>query len=318
MTRVETGSRLHFGLLNPACEPGVRRFGGAGLMIDQPRLSVTVTAAHDWSATGPLARRALALAQRFTETLPPDVPRSFRVAVHSAPPEHSGLGVGTQLGLAVARACALEAEGEVSDLTDLCRRVGRGLRSGLGAHGFVRGGFLVDGGKIREEDLAPLIAWHRFPEEWRVVVFLADEQTGLNGAAERAAFDRLAGCAEQTPSVLCRLVLLGLLPALAERDIRAFGEALYEFNRRVGETFAVVQGGPYVSSRVAEAIAFLRHEGVAGVGQSSWGPAVFAIVEDRERAAQLIERLRGRYGETASRMWVAAAQTGGAAAERIG
>ncbi len=86
-----------------------------------------------------------------------------------------------------------------------------------------------------------------------------------------------------------------MLPALQEGDVQTFGEALYEFNVRVGEMFAPVQGGVYSDSGVGRIVAFLRGEGVAGVGQSSWGPAVFAIVGNEERADELAMRLRERF-----------------------
>ena len=88
------------------------------------------------------------------------------------------------------------------------------------------------------------------------------------------------------------LVLLGMLPALMERDLDTFGEALHDFNARAGEVFAPVQGGTYAGRRVEEIVTFFRRRGVRGVGQSSWGPAVFAILGDEERAADLAQRLR--------------------------
>src|SRR5207248_2034095 len=102
--------------------------------------------------------------------------------------------------------------------------------------------------------------------------------TGLHGLAEGQAFERLSrqAVASARTDALCRLVLLSLLPALAERDVAAFGEALYEFNRLVGEAFVPVQGGVYAGPRVEALVSFLRGQGVRGVTQSSWGPAVCA------------------------------------------
>src|SRR5581483_5142729 len=133
-----------------------------------------------------------------------------------------------------------------------------------------------------------------FPEAWRVAIVLPPAESGLHGAREREAFRELLGrpsLAEAT-AVLCRLVLLGMLPALAEEDIDAFGEALFDFNARVGEAFAPVQGGTYAGRRAAEAVALVRRQGVRGVGQSSWGPAVFAVVADPDRADDLARRLK--------------------------
>src|SRR5262249_14312178 len=138
------------------------------------------------------------------------------------------------------------------------------------------------------------------------------------GAGEQEAFAGLAGRSgvPDATDVLCRLVLLGLLPAVVERDLEAFGEALYEFNRRVGESFAPVQGGPYAGPRVAELVAFVRGQGVRGVGQSSWGPAVFAVVGGEDRAADLAGRIRGRFGLDRGGVVVTQACNHGAVVER--
>jgi predicted sugar kinase len=104
-----------------------------------------------------------------------------------------------------------------------------------------------------------------------------------------------------------------MLPAVVERDLNGFGEALYDFNRRAGEAFAVVQGGIYSGPAVADLIAFLRSHGVRGVGQSSWGPAVFAVLADPEHAADLAGRVRTYFGLELSRVWVTEACNRGAA-----
>src|SRR5262249_32050066 len=118
MIRITTGSRLHFGLFHLPGE-GVeywpdrtgtpilpaRRFGGVGLMIDEPGIQLTATPASEWSAVGPLGPRALAFARQYAESTE-QATTPCRIVVHRIAPEHSGLGTGTQLGLAVARALA--------------------------------------------------------------------------------------------------------------------------------------------------------------------------------------------------------------------
>jgi beta-RFAP synthase len=302
MVTVQACSRLHFGLLNPVGGEGAnaRRFGGVGLMIERPGLRLHVRASSSWSATGPIAERTLAFARRFTENtrreegLDDGPPHSLHT--EWVMPEHAGLGSGTQMGLAVAQALAV-SRGLRCDLATLARRVGRGVRSALGTHGFEQGGFLVEAGKRASDRLAPLVARLTFPESWRLVLALpttAEGAAGLHGMREVEAFTRLAAETRQTDT-LCRLVLLDLLPALVERDLDSFGEALYEFNARVGEAFAPVQGGVYASPRVAELVAFLRSLGVRGVGQSSWGPTVFAVVADEDHGRHLAARLRQQF-----------------------
>jgi beta-RFAP synthase len=304
MVGVRAHSRLHFGLLNPGGWVSSRRFGGVGLMVERPGLRLGVEASASWSAEGPLAERALAFAHRCAQSLRQErgdidlSPR--RLAIEWAAPEHVGLGTGTQLGLAVARALAV-SWGVEADVPTLARWVGRGLRSALGTHGFEQGGFLVEAGKHSADGLAPLVARLPFPDDWRVVLVLPRLEAraaGWHGLREVQAFAQLADrpAPPERMDVLCRLVLLGLLPALAERDVEAFGEALYEFNVRVGEAFAPVQGGVYASADVAEVVAFVRGQGIRGVGQSSWGPTVFAVVADADQAEHLSARLRARFG----------------------
>lgn len=307
MTRVRAFSRLHFGVLNLGVSPE-RHFGGVGLMVCDPGLLLHVRPAAEWSASGPLAARALEFARRFAESAP-DAARPQQIAIEYSGPEHAGLGTGTQLGLAVARALAAAWGLNDLDATGLARRVGRGRRSGLGVHGFAQGGFLVEAGKHSPEAIAPLVARAEFPKDWRLVLALPPGETGLHGTAESRAFEELnrLRMPPARADVLCRLVLLGLLPALAERDLPAFGAALYEFNRLVGETFAPVQGGIYAGPRLEELVAFLRQQGVRGVAQSSWGPAMCAVVEDAERAAELVGRLRQHFALSPAESFATAA-----------
>lgn len=329
MIEVRACSRLHFGFLNPSGRQAAqhettasRSFGGVGVTIAQPDLCLRVQPDTLWSSEGPLAERALMFAQRFVAAC-----RDERVAdlpphglrIERAMPAHSGLGSGSQLALAVASALAMSC-GLPRDVAVLARRVGRGLRSALGAHGFEFGGFLVESGKRDAAGLAPLVARQPFPEAWRLVVALPPHHpSGLHSGDEVEAFARLTSHSTDSSATetLCRLVLLGLLPALIERDLDAFGEALYEFNSRVGEAFAPVQGGKYASPRVAEIVEFVRGQNVRGVGQSSWGPAVFAVVADADRAEHLAAQLRQRFALPQSAVWTTPACNHGAVLGKI-
>jgi beta-RFAP synthase len=320
MPEVCASSRLHFGLLSLPSEgaEAPRRFGGVGLMVEQPGLVLRAGQAPDWSAEGPLAERALAFARRLAGGMRHEEPGSSLPPQHlrleSSPPEHVGLGTGTQLGLAVGRALAL-VWGRAWGTREIARRVGRGMRSALGVYGFEQGGFLVEAGQRRAGELAPLVARQAFPADWRVVLAIPADSPGLHGPAEQQAFDLLAR--QALPVVtdsLCRLVLLDLLPALVETDLPAFGQALFEFNARVGEVFAPVQGGTYAGPRVTALVEFIRGQGIPGVGQSSWGPAVFAVVGDEEHAGRLVQLLRQRFALHAGQVWATRAVNRGAEA----
>lgn len=299
MTRVHAPNRLHFGLLSLPLEnqhtwpkfnhqPGLpmRHFGGVGLMIDEPGVAVRVAPADDWQHHGELGPRALAFAQHFVNTLPENERRPFYVHVEQAPGEHLGLGVGTQLGLAVAKALAVELNHADWSATELATRVGRGERSAIGVHGFTRGGLIVEGGKRPGEAISPLIARFEFPADWCVLLALPEDTTNWHGQRERQAFAKLSKLAP-TPhetETLCRIVLMNMLPAIASVDLDAFGDALFEFNARVGDIFAPAQGGRYGSPAIAACVQQLRDAGLRGVGQSSWGPTVFAVLPRGEAA----------------------------------
>ena len=103
--RVRTPSRLHFGLLGWGPH-APRQFGGVGLMIEKPGLEILVETAARWEATarwpsGPWTSRDDREPTGRTRDLPSD--RSASRTSH-VPDAHVGLGVGTQLSLAVARA----------------------------------------------------------------------------------------------------------------------------------------------------------------------------------------------------------------------
>ena len=74
-------------------------------------------------------------------------------------------------------------------------------------------------------------------------------------------------------------------------DYPTFADSLHEYNRLAGAVFADAQGGDYSSSEVTAVIERIRALGVPAVGQSSWGPTVFAITPDADRADWLARQL---------------------------
>ena len=318
MTRMtlRTAGRLHFGLLSWGEGVG-RRFGGSGLMVQHPGVVLSASEASDGrtSAHGPLSERVLEFASKVEMGLtdrgmsPP--PLAFQV--ESVGPQHSGLGVGTQLGLAVARlSCTLSGWSQPTT-EDLAALSGRGLRSGIGLHGFMSGGLIVDGGRGLSEGIPPLLARLDFPADWSILLVIAPGPSGLHGSREVQAFRNLPDWPSSLVDRLCRLTLLGLLPAVVERDLGAFGQALEAIQEGVGRAFAPAQGGSvFASDRAALIFEGLRSAGLTGLGQSSWGPTLygFARVEAEEQAA-ISQRLATELGmPLGSFIWTRAADQG--------
>jgi beta-RFAP synthase len=311
--RVRTASRLHFGLLGWGPQ-AYRQFGGIGLMIESPGIELSVKPASTWMIEGAHSARVEKLVDHLrtaTSSAGSALPAA-RIRIEGAPAEHLGLGVGTQLSLAVARA-VMEIAGE-TDLTieQLARLTGRGQRSGIGVHGFVRGGLIVDGGRQNEAEIPPLLVHLPFPEEWSILVVRPPGHGGLHGRDESLAFANLPPVSQATTDSLCRLVLLEILPAVIQRDLASFGAGLRELQDRVGASFAPAQGGIYATPQASEVIDELRSLGFVGMGQSSWGPTLYGFAEfPATELAASIALIRQRFGlDQDSVFWTNAANHG--------
>jgi beta-RFAP synthase len=289
---VTAPARLHLGFLDMNGSRG-RRFGSVGLTLDGPRVEVSIQRAPSFETTGEQSARA----ERFANALRSrfNLPGDFRLSISRTIPEHVGLGSGTQLGLAVGVALAQLYRLDLS-VREIALVVQRGQRSGIGAGAFELGGFLVDGGKGTGDEPPPIVSRVEFPADWRVILVLEQATHGLHGELENAAFQVLPAFPETLAAHLCRLMLMQALPALAERDIERFGSAIGELQRITGDYFAPAQGGRFASPAVADALAWIESQGIAGVGQSSWGPTGFAIVAGEDRAVELARTAQSRWG----------------------
>jgi beta-ribofuranosylaminobenzene 5'-phosphate synthase len=301
-------ARLHLGFLDLEGALG-RRYGSLGLAIDRFGTRLTLTRAKRASAEGPAADRALSYLERAAASL--GVPPAARITIEEASPEHAGFGSGTQLGLAVAAALA-HFHGLTVATPALAAAIGRGARSGIGIGAFDLGGFIVDGGLKSGAEYPPVTAHLAFPTAWGILLILDHGRSGLHGDAERAAFSALPPFTEALAGRLCRLVLMSLLPGLAEADFAAVSRALGEIQARLGDYFSPAQNGRFSSPVVADAVTWLGAQGITGTGQSSWGPTGFALFESAAEATRMAERLRDGLGSHALELQVVAGRNAGA------
>ncbi|MFB6224287.1 MAG: beta-ribofuranosylaminobenzene 5'-phosphate synthase family protein [Haloarcula sp.] len=281
MPTVTTAARLHFGFQNLSLAHE-RLYGGVGLALDEPQLTVEATRADtvrcDDTATEPYVRRVV-------DAL--DVPGA-EVSVEERFPRHVGLGSGTQLTLATLIA-VVRAYGQTADVRTYAPQLGRGGRSGIGVAAFEDGGFVVDGGHPTEQftaeppaegnwDVPPVLAHHDVPTHWRFVVVVPDTEPGQSGAAEdqsmRQAVERAdPGIADQISTLLTRR----LLPAIATRDHSDFGHAAARLGRLNGAWYADEQGGVYRPPAGSLVDSLSSAPVISGAGQSSWGPTVWGL-----------------------------------------
>jgi beta-ribofuranosylaminobenzene 5'-phosphate synthase len=288
---VTAPARLHFGMLDPA-GLGARRFGGFGVGIESPRVVVRVRWAASESSdavivSGSQAARAMSFARRIWSAY--GLGRGVEVNVEESIPPHMGLGSGTKLGLAITHGLAGLA-GISAGPEQLAEASGRGARSSVGAWTFAAPGLVVEAGVGDGGWISPLVAGDPMPERWRCVLALPLGVEGLSGDAEERFFGELLESRHGEPGV-SRLLLTALLPGLLAGDIDEFGLALTQIQREVGSIFAGQQGGVFHPS-AAPLVDALHALGVGAVGQSSWGPSVYGIVDGPERAVDVADRLR--------------------------
>ena len=321
-TIVEAGARIHLGFLDLGGACG-RRFGSIGVSLERPRCTVEAEAPSD-PARGP-AEPVRAILER----LGPDLGAvTVAVQLTESIPSHSGFGSGTQHALAIALA-ATQAAGRPVPIRDLARRLRRGQRSGIGIAAFERGGLVIDAGHPVQDDREaaldtiegpeppPVIFQHPLPDDWHFVLATPRAAAGLSGRIEPRAFRELPPMDDARVGRICRLTLMQVAPAALTGDIRAFGRAITEIQELVGEYFAPCQGGRFASPVGCEVTELALARGAHGVGQSSWGPTVFALVESEARGHALAGEIRTAFGARLAAVDVSRARNRGASCREI-
>jgi beta-RFAP synthase len=307
---VTATARLHFGFLDPSGR-SARPFGSFGLSLDRPRTRIVLSEAERFTASGPERERAEDYLRKIAASCNGEADYDLRI--EEAIPPHAGLGSGTQLALAVGSAFAA-LEGLRPAPREIAARLGRGARSGIGIATFAQGGAVLDGGP-RTGALPELVSRVPFPADWRVLLILDDGAKGLAGASESAAFDTLPDFSAQDAETLTRRIAQGALPALVSGDFATFCQEVGFMQASMGAYFAPAQGGAYASTRVADALAFVRSEGIVGLGQSSWGPTGFAFVASQREGEDLLGRLQAQISDRALRFALAQGRNEGAKIE---
>jgi len=290
---VEAPARLHLGFLDLEGSLG-RRFGSVGLTLDGIATKIIARPSDQLKVIGDTSGRVRKYIDKFVAFK--GLSSNFEIEVVEQILDHSGLGSGTQLAIAVGTAISRLFEMDCTS-SEIAVLSNRGARSGIGIGAFDRGGFLVDAGRNAESQVPPIISRLEFPSNWRAILIFDHAQRGLHGQDEDTSFAALPDFSPQTAEKLCRLVIMQILPAVSEQNIDVFNLGIYELQKCIGEYFASAQGGRYTSPSVAQACNYLESLGVQGVGQSSWGPTGFAFVDSETKAHQMLRKLQSKFGD---------------------
>jgi beta-RFAP synthase len=145
---------------------------------------------------------------------------------------------------------------------------------------------------LQDDGIPPILIRCSVPKDWRFIIAIPGTGQGISGESENNAFAHMSRANPEAAEKVSRLLLMKMLPALVEKDIVSFGQALTQIQRIVGDCFAEVQGGRYSNPLSEQLIELLLQKGAVGAGQSSWGPAVYGLVAGKALARQVTKDVR--------------------------
>jgi beta-ribofuranosylaminobenzene 5'-phosphate synthase len=298
---VRTPSRLHLTLLD--MNGGLGRVdGGIGIALDDPAILIEAQASPSLEIHGcdPMTtQRVRDCAESVLAKI--HAGSSVSITVRELFPAHTGLGGGSQLALATARACC-ELYGKTMTTGELARMVGRGGTSGIGTAAFEHGGFIVDGGHrfgpggektgfapssaSKGVQPPPVLVHHDFPGDWRILLATPALPEGASGMKEAEIFRNCCPVPLDEVRMLCHEVLMRMLPGIMELDLDQFGTSVNTIQQLGFKKIEL----SFQPREVPGLLDTMRDAGAAGAGMSSFGPTLYAIsdtgMQDIKRAAQ--------------------------------
>ncbi len=287
---IKAPAHLHTGNFDLNGELG-RLYGTVGFAVDVP-IEVTVEKSEDVQASEKWAKKyAKIFVDRF------DI-EGVKVEVKSKIKPLVGLGYVTTVALAIGKAIS-ELYNLNLSIEEIALAVKRGLITAMGVYAFKNGGFIVEGGfrvELREKMVPPLIFRGDVPENWFFVIAIPESSTGkiidMREKLEEEILFNLPKMPAEMANELSRLVLVKMIPAFIEKDLKTFGESLTAFNARLGEFWGRYQKNRKYCDEVVEGCIEIMLKRSSSACQSSWGPTVYSIVEGREKAKELLTDLK--------------------------
>ena len=290
---ISSPSRLHFGIINPFQIPP-RAYICLGLAIKIPRYVIKIKKIEDGLVIKNLPDNEVGeVIHRIMDYFQIN---GLEIDFKSIPPRHSGLGSTTQIVLSLGLGISKIFNKEI-DLVKFAKDMNRGRISGIGTYIFQFGGFVIDSGKkIENVDEFPKLMFRiDFPEDWYFIIAIPSGR-GPSEIEEEKLFKQLIPGKELVKEATY-ILLHEFIPSILDRDIESFGKALTKLQEIIGKMFENVQGGIYNPISI-KCIEIFKKFNVLGYGQSSWGPTIYAVVEDLDKAYQIrnyiVEKLKIR------------------------
>ena len=303
---IQTPSRLHFGLLDLNGELG-RINGSFGVALEQPGWLIKYNSQFQDNEHLALSKEVLEVIKKFDnyfEVSTSDV----KLKILNSIPKHIGLGSNTQFLLALGTILSKLHKLDVK-VIEIAKAIQRGGTSGIGVASFDKGGIILDGGhtfgpgkqtetfqpsRVSRAPPPPVIFRNYPPSNWRFVLLAPLEEEGASGKKEVNLFRENCPIPANYVEKLSRLLLVKILPAIVERNIKTFGEGLTAMQTVIPK-FGM---DCFKSIFNQEIITHLQENKKSfGYGISSFGPTIFALTDSEESAKSLLKTIGENFKE---------------------
>ncbi|MFQ5976350.1 MAG: beta-ribofuranosylaminobenzene 5'-phosphate synthase [Candidatus Hydrothermarchaeales archaeon] len=289
---IVTPSRIHMTLIDLNASIG-RMDGGLGLALVSPNIKVNAQKSDKTKVEGPIADKAEAAAGKVLKRL--NIDGGIKIRIEKAYPQHIGWGSGTQVAIAAGKAVCELYDKHIS-IKEIAETVGRGGTSGIGTAAFETGGFILDGGHSTEEKKdflpssaskarpAPVLARYDFPD-WKIVLVVPKIRKEVHGKKEVNIFQKFCPIDISEVQKLTHLIMMKTLPAILDEDIQSFGQSINEIQNTGFKKIEVELQSPEVKK-----LLHLCQKNSHGAGLSSFGPAIYSIVEDEDELLNSLKK----------------------------
>jgi beta-ribofuranosylaminobenzene 5'-phosphate synthase len=281
-------ARLHLTLIDVGLGTR-RRYGGAGIALSNPFVTVEAVRARRCGALLPVdASTDLVPAVDTVLSRLANVGLPAEIRVNGSIPAHVGLGSKTATLLAILEAVLREYDQSIDDDARLSL-IGRGGVSGIGVNATVLGGLIVDAGHRQHTDLGfapsslttaqrkpPVNSRIEFPKSWAIDLLLP-EGPRLHGEKELDVFSAYAPIPMDDSLTVMSEIYHGVLPAVSEGDLPTLAASLRAVHLRGFKRYELQQQPR--SEALLEAIWSASD---VAAGMSSMGPLVYAIYDEED------------------------------------
>ncbi|MFW9922556.1 MAG: beta-ribofuranosylaminobenzene 5'-phosphate synthase family protein [Candidatus Thorarchaeota archaeon] len=304
---IETPSRLHFGLIDLNGELG-RINGSLGVALNYPNWKIRYYLDEEITNEAKLTKNTFLAIDRFNNYFKTKT-QDLHIEILQSIPNHIGLGSNTQFLLTLGTILAALNNIAVPP-REIARAMKRGGTSGIGVAAFEKGGIILDGGhsfgpgknttdflpsSVSSAPPPPVLFRHYPPNEWRFILITPKDGKGAHGKEEVSIFKESCPVPAEGVEKISRIILMKILPALVENDIKTFGEGIKDLQFK----FPRFGMEKYSSGITSELFDYLeKNKNIYGYGLSSFGPTIFALMNSDEKSKLLLANLYENFKRT--------------------